>query len=760
MLLNLRQFSTQFLPTFIGRRFYFPRAAILALLWGFTLLFSASAKPVRDKHVEAELITGVAAIVPGEKFVVGLRLVADETWHTYWINPASPGYITTLDLDLPPGFEVGALQYPYPQQFTTKNYMGDEDYTGYGYEGETILIVEITAPEQLAPGTEVSISGLAKWLMCDPSSCVPGKADLALSLPVAAAGASEAAASKDAEAMRAALSKLPVVPGWKLQAEFVDATVELKVPVDAAFELPAESSDGLYAYALRHDGKTTISDQSETIIKPGGEQSFSLQDGMLTIRAAKSPYAPAAMPEPFEVVITSEQGFGDPQFGNAVHVSTGEVAISAAAAENGAATPDTEIEAAGEGWGYWLQRPMIVMILTALMLGLALSLFGVFEVGVGLTSTGGKLANSGGLAGSFFSGALATVLATPCTAPFMGPAIAFALGQPAVVTMAVFTALGFGMVLPYLLLSIFPGAVQKLPRPGPWMETFKQAMGFPMLAVVAWLLWVLTFQIDSNGLLLVFAALIAISLGAWWYGRFATPSSGRKSGTRWVARVAAVAFLLLTFSLFLRASERRQPAVERDVEAQIAELQASGQGVFVDFTAAWCVSCQANKAFIHDEKVERAMADHNIAFLEVDWTQQDNATLKVMEKYGGSGVPLYLLFSSDSDEAPVKLKEVFTSNRDIIDAIEDREGAVADAAAKKKLTLLPALIGAVIGGMILNLMPCVFPVISLKIMGFVSQGGENKRKIFHHGLAFAAGAMLFFWILAGSLILLRSSIAA
>jgi len=154
------------------------------------------------------------------------------------------------------------------------------------------------------------------------------------------------------------------------------------------------------------------------------------------------------------------------------------------------------------------------------------------------------------------------------------------------------------------------------------------------------------------------------------------------------------------------------------------------------------------------------MEGHNISFLEVDWTQQDNATLKVMEKYGGSGVPLYLLFSSDADEAPVKLKEVFTSNRDIVDAIEDREGAVAEAAAKKKLTLLPALIGAVIGGLILNLMPCVFPVISLKIMGFVSQGGEDKRKIFHHGLAFSAGAMLFFWILAGSLILLRSSIGA
>ncbi len=760
MSLNLRQFSTQFLPTFIGRPSAFPRAAIFALLFGGILMFSASAKPVRDKHVEAELITGVTAIVPGEKFVVGLRLVADEGWHTYWINPASPGYITTLDLELPPGFSAGPLQYPYPHRFTTKNYTGGEDHTGYGYEGEAILIVEITAPEELAPGMDVSISGLAKWLMCDPSSCVPGKAELALTLPVAAAGTSQAPASKDAEVMRGALGELPVVPGWKMQAEFVDDAVELKVPVGEGFELPAEVGEGLHVYALRHDGMTMISDQSEAVIKPGGKQSFSLEGGTLKIRAAKSPYAPPAMPDPFEVVIASDQGFGGAQFGNAIHVSTGEIAASSARPGSGASTAVEGNEAAGEGWGYWLQRPMIVMILTALMLGLALSLFGVFEVGVGLTSAGGKLANSSGLAGSFFSGALATVLATPCTAPFMGPAIAYALGQPGVVTMAVFTALGFGMVLPYLLLSIFPGAVQKLPRPGPWMETFKQVMGFPMLAVVGWLLWVLTFQIDSNGLLLVFAALIAISLAAWWYGRFATPNAGRKTGTRWVARLATVTFLVLAFSLFARASERRQPAVERDVEAQIAELQEKGQGVFVDFTAAWCVSCQANKAFIHDEDVERAMQEHNIAFLEVDWTQQDNATLKVMEKYGGSGVPLYLLFSSDADEAPVKLKEVFTSDRDIIDAIEDREGAVAEAAAKKKLTLLPALIGAVIGGLILNLMPCVFPVISLKIMGFVAQGGEDKRKIFQHGMAFAAGAMLFFWILAGSLILLRSSIAA
>ena len=737
---------------------------MLFLLCGWLPMLSALAEPVRDKHVEAELIAGVAAVVPGEKFVIGLRLVADQGWHTYWINPASPGYITTLDLELPSGFSAGALQFPYPHRFTTKNYMGGEDYTGYGYEGETILIVEITAPDDLAPGTELSISGVAKWLMCDPGSCVPGKAELALTLPVIAADAGPAPASVDAGAVQRALGDLPVVPGWKLQAEFVDDAVELTVPVGEGFELPAGADEGLHVYALRHDGKTTISDQSEAVIKPGGEQTFSLQDGTLKIRAAKSPYAPAAMPEPFEVVIASEQGFGDARFGKAVHVSSGDIAVASANPEDSGSAAITsqadEIEAAGEGWGYWLQRPMIVMILTALMLGLALSLFGVFEVGVGMTSAGGKLANSSGLAGSFFSGALATVLATPCTAPFMGPAIAYALGQPGVVTMTVFTALGFGMVLPYLLLSIFPGAVQKLPRPGPWMETFKQVMGFPMLAVVGWLLWVLTFQIDSNGLLLVFAALIAISLAAWWYGRFATPNAGRKTRTRWVARLATVAFLLLAFSLFSRASERRQPAVERDVEAQIAELQEKGQGVFVDFTAAWCVSCQANKAFIHDDEVEQAMQDHNIAFLEVDWTQQDNATLKVMEKYGGSGVPLYLLFSSDADEAPVKLKEVFTSNRDIIDAIEDREGAVAEAAAKKKLTLLPALIGAVIGGLILNLMPCVFPVISLKIMGFVSQGGEDKRKIFHHGLAFAGGAMLFFWILAGSLILLRSSIGA
>jgi len=733
---------------------------MIAWLGGIGLMLSATAEPVRDKHVEAELITGIAAVVPGEKFVVGLRLNADEGWHTYWINPASPGYITTLDLELPAGFSASPLKYPYPHRFTTKNYMGGEDYTGYGYEGEAILIVEVTAPEDLEPGSEISISGLAKWLMCDPGSCVPGKAELALTLPVAAAGVSQSPESRDAEAMRGALAKLPVAPGWKMQAEFADDTVELKVPVGDGFELPSGDAGELHVYALRHDGKTTISDQSEAIIKPGGEQSFSMENGILTIVAAKSPYAPTVMPEPFEVVIASDQGFGAAQFGKAIHVSTGEITVSRVEPESVASSSEETNDAAGEGWGYWLQRPMIVMILTALMLGLALSLFGVFEVGVGLTSAGGKLANSSGLAGSFFSGALATVLATPCTAPFMGPAIAYALGQPGVVTMTVFTALGFGMVLPYLLLSIFPGAVQRLPRPGPWMETFKQVMGFPMLAVVGWLLWVLTFQIDSNGLLLVFAALIAISMAAWWYGRFATPNPGRKTATRWVARLATVAFLVIAFSLFSSASERRQPAVERDVEAQIAELQSKGQGVFVDFTAAWCVSCQANKAFIHDGEVEQAMADNNIAFLEIDWTQQDNATLKVMEKYGGSGVPLYLLFSSDADEKPVKLKEVFTSNRDIIDAIEDREGAVAEAAAKKKLTLLPALVGAVIGGLILNLMPCVFPVISLKIMGFVSQGGEDKRKIFHHGLAFAAGAMLFFWILAGSLILLRSSIGA
>jgi thiol:disulfide interchange protein len=216
--------------------------------------------------------------------------------------------------------------------------------------------------------------------------------------------------------------------------------------------------------------------------------------------------------------------------------------------------------------------------------------------------------------------------------------------------------------------------------------------------------------------------------------------------------------LLVAFQFASKGASQERPVVARDVEAEIAALQDQGKAVFVDFTASWCVTCQANKPALHSGEVERAFAEEGVAFLEVDWTQEDPAILKVLQKYERNGVPLYLLFSKDKSAAPKVLPNLLTPGL-IVEAVLGTGGA-SEAAAPKELGLWAALGGAFLGGMILNLMPCVFPVISLKIMGFVAQAGEDRRRILQHGLSFTAGVLVFFWIITAALLSARAALGA
>ncbi|MFV1996078.1 MAG: protein-disulfide reductase DsbD family protein, partial [Verrucomicrobiales bacterium] len=317
------------------------------------------------------------------------------------------------------------------------------------------------------------------------------------------------------------------------------------------------------------------------------------------------------------------------------------------------------------GWGFQLQEPAFVMFMSGLLLLLALSLFGVFEIGVGLTGAGGKLTTGSGFGSSFWSGALATLLATPCAAPFMGPAVGFALVQPPLFSLLVFTVLALGMSLPYLLLSLFPGLLRFVPRPGAWMETFSQMMGFPMLAVVIWLLWVLGLQIGIHGLTLHLGTLFLLALAGWVYGRFATPL--RTVLCRRVATVAALLLALAAIAFSAKAStfqattaagqhQRWIPYSAQKVE----QLLAEGRPVFIDFTAAWCLTCQANKIALHNERVLDAVEAGNIALVEADWTNRDASITKALAKHGRASVPLYLLYDPAEPGKPRVLPQILT----------------------------------------------------------------------------------------------------
>jgi thiol:disulfide interchange protein DsbD len=341
------------------------------------------------------------------------------------------------------------------------------------------------------------------------------------------------------------------------------------------------------------------------------------------------------------------------------------------------------LRAAGQGlgWGFQLQSPAFVVAMIFLLVALALSLLGLFDVGLGLTALAGRVPQGEGLAGSFATGVLATVIATPCTAPFMGPALGFALTLSPPGALLVFSALGAGMAAPYVVLCLVPGWVRLLPRPGAWLETFKQLMAFPLLATALWLLWVLGQQAGVDAMLGTLSGLLVLVLAVWLHGRFARHD--RPAGVRRVAQVLAllVACAGLATGLLVRGSDARhvaRDAAERDAygiawrdysEQTLATLRAAGTPVFVDFTAAWCLTCKVNEHLVFSSpQVRDAFAAREVAMLRADWTSRDDEITRALASFGRSGVPLYVLYGAAGSE-PQVLPSVLTRGV-VLDALD------------------------------------------------------------------------------------------
>lgn len=321
------------------------------------------------------------------------------------------------------------------------------------------------------------------------------------------------------------------------------------------------------------------------------------------------------------------------------------------------------------GWGAQMRHPAFVLGLIFVMVLVALSLFGVAEFGTSLTGVGGKLATKSGYAGSFWSGALAVLLATPCTAPLMAPAIGFAITQPALIMIAIFTAVALGLAAPYLLLAAFPKVLDMIPPPGQWMDTFKQAMGFPMLAVAIWLIGVLSKQLTTPGLQWALAAVLLVAIATWILGRFVRLDSSKSS--RMKGRIAAVLFFVTGLVVAFYAKDARVPPTDININEVIAEYQAAGKNVFVDFTADWCVTCKANEAAaIKTKKVQAAFKENNIEFVVADWTNPDPHIAALLKKHGRAGVPLYLIYPADKSKPAIMLKEGFITSGDVLAGIE------------------------------------------------------------------------------------------
>ena len=665
------------------------------------------AVPVKYGAVEAELVPAVASIQPGHAFDVALRLAHDPHWHTYWIN-AGTGYPTKIKWRLPPGWQSGDIQWPVPH--VLKDSGGN--ITGNGYDGEVFLLVTLTPPADLSPGTSVTLKAAVEWLMC-ADVCKPGQAALELTLPVEAGP--PAPDPQWGDKLAAARWQLPHAPDhWQLAATRAAKAVTLTVraPAGSAFA-PGDfhffADDGLIAYEQPQpvnaaaDGAFVFT----LPVDPASPPEATRLIGVLALDKGDVPgirvdvplgAAGAAASIKSQVSSSKTGGVaGGGFFGTLVLALVGGLIlnlmpcvfpvlgikilgfVNQAGADRRKVTVHGLVFALGVllsfwllagallalraggrelGWGFQLQEPAFVFALAALLLVFALNLSGLFEIGLSVMGVGSQLQAKSGYSGSFFTGVLATVVATPCSAPFLAPALGAALTLSAVESITVFTTIALGLSAPYLLLSIFPGAVKLLPRPGAWMETFKQLMAFPLYATVGFLVWVLAGQTPDTGLLKVLFGLVLVAMAAWAYGRWT--QHGGSAGRRRFGYAFAAALFAAGLALGYPAKPAQDIVWEKWSPETVAKLRAEGKTLYVDFTARWCATCQSNKAVVFSsQKVRDVLRQQGVVLLRADWTNKDPLITETLAAFNRSAVPFDLIYAPGRAE-PLVLPELLT----------------------------------------------------------------------------------------------------
>ncbi|MBA4216592.1 MAG: thiol:disulfide interchange protein [Methylibium sp.] len=651
------------------------------------------------EHVQARLVSSQASVAAGQRFTVALEQTIKPHWHTYWKNPGDSGQATSLDWS---GTQAGPLQWPTP------SIQAIGPIVNYGYEGRAALLVELTVPADARPGSRFQPSADVKWLVCK-DVCIPEQVSLGLDLPVVAS-LSEAQAGPDVaqiDEWRAAIPK-PAPFGVTLKAAAQGVTLagptaavtkayffaETWGAVAHSAPQALKAEGGGWALELPAGDEPLAAGKALSgvlvLTTAAGEQAWAISAPMpegagkgpgpadLSATAATEAASTAApqselgllpalalallgglilnlMPCVFPVL--SIKALALVNKGN--HRAEG-LAYTAGVLLSFAALAGVLIalRAGGQqvGWGFQFHSPVFVLVVAYLLFLVGLNLSGLFEIGGSFTGLGSGLAARNGLTGSFFTGVLAAVVATPCTAPFMGAALAFALAQPAAVMLAVFLALGLGLALPFLVLAFWPAAQRWLPRPGAWMDTFKQALAFPMYAAVVWLLWVLAQQAGPDGVALALGGLVLMAFGLWW--RHSSGASAVGTGAAVLCVVVA-----LGASAALRpvtAPAAASAGTEAFSPERLAELRAQNQPVFVNLTAAWCISCLVNeRVALSRPEVHEAFAKAGVTYLKGDWTREDPTITAVLKAHGRSGVPLYLYYAPGAAEAQV-LPQILT----------------------------------------------------------------------------------------------------
>lgn len=662
----------------------------------------AQAAPVQQPHSTAELLSEHAVLAPGQSTTIGLRLKLDKNWHVYWKNPGDSGMATRINWTLPAGAQTGEIQWPVPHRIDTG------PITSYGYSDEVVLLSTLSVPATFQ-GDRFPLKATADWLVCE-EVCIPASASFDTTLLV---GPEARVAEDVSAAFKLTRTQFPGTPsGWRTQVlregQALEIVVTPSTPTtltrlafhpdeegvieDNDTQITTASADG-YRLRLRQDATASASTTLSGVLT--AEPGFSGAAGLLvsapienaTLAALAVPPAAAnmtlalalvaafiggmilnLMPCVFPVLTIKILGVLERAHGRrSVLREQGAlftVGVLASFLVIAGLMLALRAQGGALGWGFQLQSPVMVTGLALLFMLLGLNMAGLFDIGLGAQSLAGNVQVKNEKLDALASGLLATLVATPCTAPFMGAALGYAVTLPAATALLVFAAMALGMALPYALLCLFPAALRKLPRPGRWMETLKQFLAFPLFATVVWLLWVLGQQVGIDGAARVLLAMVLLACALWTRQRLRI--------NHWLRNAVSVVLVLGAVTL---AWPRGEPGESEQAwkpwsEDAVRSALDAGHPVFVDFTAAWCVSCQVNKRLVlHTDTIDAAFRTAQVVRLRADWTNRDASITAALEKLGRNGVPVYALFTPGQRE-PRLLPEVLTT------------GVVKDALAK------------------------------------------------------------------------------
>ena len=701
------------------------RLTVVALVMAPCAALAAESVPVSTPHVKATLVSNRDVVMPGERFQVALVQEIARGWHTYWTNPGDSGEPTRIEWSLPEGAAVGDIQWPVPTAIPVN------PLVNYGFEGTTYLLIDVTAPKDARPGQQLALKANATWLVCE-KICIPEEGAFTLDLTVGPASIGD---QKSEQRIADARAALPQAVSWKARLTSQGDQLALALPglaqsvtnlyffpvLDTLIDhaSPQQMTDGADGPVLQLIRSTAFKVSEPTLagvltyredsqprainLKVDVDPALVTAPGLAATAANPSTLsnigtaAPAAdvtfwaalllafagglilnlMPCVLPVLFIKTLGFAQAaQSGRRELREQGLLFLAGVLATFAVlASVVIGLGALGTtvGWGYQLQSPPVVILLAVVMVLIGFNLLGAFEIGTSIQGVGQNLALAGGRNGAFMTGVLAVVVATPCTAPFMGAAIGYAVTQPPITSLAIFLALALGFAFPMVALAFAPGWVRLLPKPGRWMAILKQAFAFPMFATAIWLIWVASVQAGTDGVLAALGAVLAAGFVVWLLrttcGGTLTARTVGAAGS--LLAVAAASLLVLSINTSPQTQSLRAGDPQSWTPERVAALQAQGRPVFVNFTAAWCITCLANeRVALSRQDVKDAFAALDVVYLKGDWTNRDAAIARKLAEHGRAGVPLYLFYPASKGKPAEVLPQLLTA------------GAVIEAAAR------------------------------------------------------------------------------